>query len=111
MPKTNQIIITVELDENNIPEAMRWKSTHDNIESEVNSFFLSLWDGKEKNSAHLNLWTKDMLVDEMKQFVHQTLLNYSDTLKKAANDEKLASALYDFCHEFAIKAGILKSME
>jgi hypothetical protein len=59
----------------------------------------------------LHLWTKEMLVDEMKQFTHQVLLAQSDTIKKAVGEEKLAASLYDFAHEFALQAGILKNIE
>lgn len=31
-----------------------------------------------------------------------------DTLKKATGDEALAATLYDYSHEYALKAGILK---
>jgi gliding motility-associated protein GldC len=108
MNKKSEIHITVELNENKLPVKMNWTSTENNESGECKSFFLAMWDAKEQTSLHLNLWTKDMNVDEMRQFVHQMLLNQSDTLKKATGDEALASTLYDYSHEYAIKAGILK---
>lgn len=111
MGKTTELNITVELDENNLPINMKWSSSDGDQKSESKALFLSLWDEKEKNSMHLHLWTKEMMLDEMKQFMHQTLLAQSDTIKRAIGDEKLAGLLYDFAHEFALQAGILKNVE
>jgi len=111
MKKKSEILVTVELDENNIPVNMRWTSSADNQEGACKAFLMSFWDEKEKNSMHLHLWTREMLVDEMKQFLHQALLSYADTVKKSTGDEKLATSIYDYCHEFALKAGILKKID
>ena len=111
MTKKTEINIAIELDENNLPISMNWTSSDNKQQGACKAMFLSLWDEKEKNSMHLHLWTKEMLVDEMKQFAHQILLAQSDTIKKAVGEEKLAASLYDFAHEFALQAGILKNME
>lgn len=108
MNKKSEIRIIVELNENNLPVKMNWTSSENNEGGDCKSFFLALWDEKEQSSLHLNLWTKDMNIEEMRQFVHQMLLNQSDILKKATGDEALAASLYDYSHEYAIKAGILK---
>jgi gliding motility-associated protein GldC len=47
---------------------------------------LSVWDSKSKESS--DLWTKEMPVDEMKIFFHQTLVAMSDTFHRATGDEK-----------------------
>ncbi|HTB05830.1 MAG TPA: gliding motility protein GldC [Bacteroidia bacterium] len=111
MTKKTEINIAIELDENNLPISMNWTSSDNKQQGACKAMFLSLWDEKEKNSMHLHLWTKEMLVDEMKQFTHQVLLAQSDTIKKAVGEEKLAASLYDFAHEFALQAGILKNIE
>lgn len=111
MKKKSEIHITVELDENNIPVTMQWSSSDGAQGGTCKAFFMSLWDEKEKNSMQLHLWTKEMLVDEMKQFMHQALLSQADTVKKAIGDEKLAASLYDYCHDFALNAGILKKID
>jgi gliding motility-associated protein GldC len=111
MGKTTELNIRVELDENNLPINMNWSSSDGDQHGINKAVFLSLWDEQEKNSMHLHLWTKEMTLDEMKQFMHQTLLAQSDTIKRAIGDEKLAASLYDFAHDFALKAGILKNVE
>jgi|SRR6185312_135235 len=111
MGKKSEIHITVDLDENNVPVAMKWAASDGAQGGACKAVFMSIWDEKEKNSMHLHLWTKEMLLDEMKQFMHQALLSQADTLKKAVNDEQLAASLYDYAHEYAMKAGILKNAE
>ncbi len=111
MAKKTEINITVDLDENNLPTTMHWSSSDTKEQGAVRGMLLSMWDEKQKNSMHLHLWTKEMTTDEMKQFVHQTLLSQSDTIKRALGDEKLAASLYDYAHEFALQAGILKNAE
>ena len=34
---------------------------------------MSIWDEKTKETLRIDLWTKDIRVDEMKHFFHQTL--------------------------------------
>ncbi len=111
MTKKSEIHITVDLDENNVPLAMKWSASDGNQGGDARAIFMSIWDEKEKNSMHLHLWTKQMLLDEMKQFMHQALLSQADTLKKAVGEEALAESLYDYAHEYALKAGILKNLE
>jgi gliding motility-associated protein GldC len=36
------------------------------------ALMLSLWDPTENNTMKIDLWTKDMSIEEMKQFFHQT---------------------------------------
>jgi gliding motility-associated protein GldC len=43
---------------------------------------LSVWDSKVKESMRIDLWTKEMPVDEMKIFFHQTLVAMSDTFHR-----------------------------
>ena len=51
----------------------------------------------------IDLWTKEMPVDEMKVFFHQTLLAMSDTFYRATQDEKMTATMKDFCDYFAEK--------
>jgi gliding motility-associated protein GldC len=69
---------------------------------------LSVWDPKKKDTLRIDLWTKDMPVDEMKQFFHQTLVSMSQTFERATNDEKMAATMRDFCDYFAEKLELKK---
>jgi len=56
----------------------------------------------------MDLWVKDMPVDQMKLFFHQTLVSLSDTFYRATNDEKMTATMKDFCEYFAEKLQIKK---
>lgn len=101
---TSEIRVTVELDENRIPETLKWSAEDGDIENkEAKAMLLSIWDSKSKESLKIDLWTKDMPVDEMKVFFHQTLMTMADTFMKATQDEKMTATMRDFCDYFAEK--------
>lgn len=100
----SEIKIQVGLDENRIPEKMKWSADDGGItDKESKALLLSVWDSKEKETYKINLWTKDMPVDEMKQFFHQTLVSMADSFQLATNDDKMSATMRDFCDYFAEK--------
>ena len=100
----SEIKIEVGLDENRIPEKMKWSADDGGItDKESKALLLSVWDSKEKETYKINLWTKDMPVDEMKQFFHQTLVSMADSFELATNDDKMSATMRDFCDYFAEK--------
>ncbi len=56
----------------------------------------------------IDLWTKDMPVDEMKIFFHQTLVAMAATFHRATGDEKMTDTMKDFCEYFAEKLELKK---
>jgi gliding motility-associated protein GldC len=106
---TSKIELNVELDENRIPEKLNWSAQDGGITNEeAKAMLLSVWDHKAKETLRIDLWTKDMPVDEMKQFFHQTLVAMSDTFNRATQDEKMTATMKDFCDYFAEKLELKK---
>lgn len=104
MSNQSEIKFLIELDENRVPEKLFWTAKDGGVElDESKAFMLSIWDSKVKETMRIDLWTKDMPVDEMKQFFHQTLVAMSDTFERATSDEKMAATMRDFCDYFAEK--------
>ena len=68
---------------------------------------LSIWDHAAQETLRIDLWTKDMPVDEMKKFFHQTLVAMADTYERATEDEKMAATMRDFCEYFAEKTDLI----
>ncbi len=100
----------VGLDENKVPEMISWSADDGGIEDmEAKAAFLSVWDSSNKDTYKINLWTKDMPVDEMKQFYHQILVSMSESFQMATGDEKMSATMRDFCDYFAEKMGIINS--
>ena len=77
--------------------------------ADCRAMLLSLWDARSKDTLKLDLWTKDMTVDEMKIFFHQTLITMADTLDRSINDERISGDMRDFCDYFAEKMEIKAS--
>lgn len=101
---TSEIKINVALDENKIPEKLTWSAEDGGVKNqESKAVMLSVWDHKTQESLRIDLWTKDMPLDEMKVFFHQTLSAMTDTFQRATNDEKMAATMRDFCDYFAEK--------
>lgn len=85
----SEIKFNIELDENRVPEKLTWSAQDGGVQAEeAKAIMLSIWDSKAKETMRIDLWTKDMPVDEMKIFFHQTLVAMSDTFKRATDDEK-----------------------
>ena len=101
---TSEIKFLVELDENRIPEKLTWSAQDGGVELEdAKAIMLSVWDSKVQETLRIDLWTKDMPVDEMKLFFHQTLVAMTDTFQRATQDEKMTETMKDFCEYFAEK--------
>ncbi|MDB2350445.1 gliding motility protein GldC [Flavobacteriaceae bacterium] len=105
--RNSKIEISVNLDENKIPEKIFWSAEDGNIKNkESKALFLSVWDSQKKESLRIDLWTKEMPLDEMKIFFHQTLVAMSDTFNRATQDEKMTATMKDFCDYFAEKLNL-----
>ena len=97
----SEIKIKVGLDENRVPEQLFWSADDGNVENmESKAVLLSVWNSEEKETFRVNLWTKDMPVNEMKQFFHQTLVSMADTYEVATGDDKMTATMRDFCDYF-----------
>jgi len=104
---TSEIKFIIELDENKVPENLSWSAQDGGIEAQnTKAIMVSVWDSKSKETLSIDLWTKDMPVDEMKLFFHQTLVSMASTFKRATNDEKMADTMEDFCDYFAEKLNL-----
>ncbi len=107
--QTSKIELIVGLDENRIPETLSWSAQDGGISNqEAKAMLLSVWDAKSKEALRIDLWTKDMPVDEMKLFFYQTLIAMSDTFNRATQDEKMTATMKDFCDYFAEKLELKK---
>lgn len=107
--KKSEIKFTVTLDENMVPEKIEWQAT-DSEKPTVNqckATFITLWDEKENNTLRIDLWTKEMLIDEMKLFCVQSLITMADTFERATSEKALAEEMRAFGKSFARKLNVL----
>ena len=96
------ITIAVEMDENRVPESIEWSASDTSAESMQKSkaFMLSFWDGADKTALRIDLWTKEMMVDEMADFFYQTLMTMADTYGRATNHKEMVDEMKQFAHGF-----------
>lgn len=108
--KKAEIKLTIDLDENNVPESITWESTDaQNKEAlPVKSIMLALWDHNYGNTLRIDLWTKDMAVDDMKRFFYETLQTMGDSFLRATGEKNIVEDLRDYCAHFADKMEISK---
>ncbi|BDC98958.1 gliding motility protein GldC [Persicobacter psychrovividus] len=90
--KKSTITLDVNLDEQNIPETIEWNATDGPFDKaqQTHAFSLSIWDKKELNSLRIDLWDKEMPMDQMKRFCIDTLGGMAQTVLNSTGDEKMA---------------------
>ena len=99
------IRINVSTDENKVPTSIRWSASDAGIaNAEAKAFALSVWNGNEALS--IDLWDKDMTVDEMKVFVCQSMMTLADALERSTQDERASGAIRGFTTELAERIGV-----
>jgi gliding motility-associated protein GldC len=96
------ITIDVQLDPDKVPAQISWSATASTAEEaqKAKAMMLAFWDGAEKNALRIDLWTKDMMVDEMADFFYQTLLTMADTYQRATRNEEQVNDLRNFAKDF-----------
>lgn len=89
----------VELDPQNVPDKIFWNATdrdEDEI-SETKAISLSVWDYLQKNTLRIDLWTKEMPIDEMKRFCVDTIGGLAQTMLNATGDNYMADEMNNLC--------------
>ncbi len=80
MLKSSDIRLTVDMDDDGV-EAIRWEAD-DALEPGVHdagAMILALWEGEQRHALRIDLWVKDLSVDDMNDFFFQTFLSMADT--------------------------------
>ncbi len=106
--KKSNINFTVSLDKENLPVQIQWNADDADVEGkqEAKAIILSLWDGLQQNALRIDLWTKEMNVEEMNLFMFQTLATLGDTYERATNNSEIAAEIREFAHHFGHRAEV-----
>jgi len=96
------ITIKVKLDKDKIPHQIEWNATGSTTEDtqQAKGIMLAFWDGAEKTAMRIDLWTKEMMVDEMADFFYQTLITMADTYNRATHQQALTDEMKEFAKKF-----------
>jgi len=99
------ITIDIEMDENRIPGSINWNASDTTAQKlqTAKAMMLSFWDGTEKTALRIDLWTKDMMVDEMADFFYQTVMTMADSYGRATSDNEMVDEMKKFARQFYSK--------
>jgi len=108
MSRTAEIRLKVELDGDNLPTRIEWQATEAKSDGPVpcQSMMLSLWDGENKTTAAIDLWTRDATIDDMNLHFYQTFHKMADTYLRATKNSQVARLIHDFGDGFGETLGI-----
>ena len=107
--KKAAINFQIDLDVNNVPEKIVWDATDNDIKNNpAKAVIISIWDGVAKSSLKIDLWTKEMMAEEMKFFTFQILDSLSETYQRSVGDEKIAKEIKAFAKHIGKASNILK---
>ena len=97
-----EIKFSIELDENNVPETIKWEAEdkEPGTIDETKSVSVSLWDHESKNTLRIDLWTKDMPVEEMKKFYLDSLGGLAQSILNSTGDEYMHGEINSLCDKF-----------
>jgi gliding motility-associated protein GldC len=98
---TSEIRFHVELDESRIPEKIFWEATESpsgKLE-ETKAMSVAVWDISERTTLRIDLWAKDMPVDDLKLMMIDMIHGNSETVRKATGDNVMADMMLGFCKE------------
>ena len=98
----SSIKIDVLLDPNKVPEQISWSASDSTADmaQKAKAMCIAFWDGADKTAMRIDLWTKDMMVDEMADFYYQMLMSMADTFKRATQQEDISNDMKNFAKVF-----------
>ncbi|WP_187263649.1 gliding motility protein GldC [Pontibacter beigongshangensis] len=98
--KKSEIYFSIALDDQKVPEAISWRATDAGEKIHfAKAINISLWDRDEAGTMKIDLWTKDMPVDEMKYFYIDSIGAMAQSIMTATNDQVMAQKMRTLCEE------------
>ena len=100
--KKSTITIDVQMDESRVPDSIQWSATESSADNaqKAKAMMISFWDSADKAALRIDLWTKDMMVDEMADFYYQTLMGMADTYLRATQQQDMVDDMKNFAKDF-----------
>jgi len=105
--KKSEIKFTITLDGEKVPEKINWSASGVQEQTTTNAIMIALWDAKEMNTLRIDLWTKNMMKEEMKKFYHQSLLFMADNFERATGDVESSQAMRNFAQTLGEKMNLV----
>ncbi len=107
MSRTAEINLTVELDDDDVPTQIVWEASEarGTGPSPCRALMLSLWDGDRKTIAAIDLWIKDMTIDDMNLYFYQAIHQMADTYLRATQNSDVAKSMHEFAEQLGTDTG------
>ena len=104
------ITLQVGLDKDMVPTELYWHAqdspdTPDPVACKA--MLLSLFDKDHRDTFKIDLWTKELQINEMDKFMYQTLRGLADTYHRATNNTELANDMQRFVQYFGEKTEVI----
>jgi len=108
MSRTAEIKVLVDLDDDNVPTKIEWQASEAKDEGFVScqTVMMSLWDSDNNTTASIDLWTKEITIDDMNQHFFQMLHKMADTYHRATNNPDMAKEIRTFADGFGSTLGL-----
>ncbi len=108
MSRTAEIKLTIDLDGDKLPTRIAWQASEAENPAPTNcqSAMLSLWDSESKTTASIDLWTREMTIDDMNLHVYQVIHKLADTYWRATKDKDIADVIHEFGDGFGKTLGL-----
>lgn len=99
------IQIDVLLGPDKIPQQINWNASGSSAEADqkAKAMCLAFWDGADKAALRIDLWTKDMMMDEMADFYYQMMMTMADTFNRATRQQEMTDDMKKFAKGFMEK--------
>ena len=70
---------------------------------------LSLWNSESKTTAAIDLWTKDMTIDDMNLYFYQVIHKMAESYLRATKNSDMAELIHEFGNGFGNQLGLLRN--
>jgi len=112
--KKVDINIEVSLNEQNVPQELKWKSDDPPSSgkyAEAKAFFLSIFDANQLETLKIDLWTEKFEVGEINRMMFYTLKGLADSYHKATGNQEMSNDMARFAQYFGEELGLIKKSE
>ncbi len=95
-----EIHLRVQLDNDHLVDSIHWEATDKPADAspKIKCFSLAIWDQEQRGTLRLDMWDKEMTMEEMNAFVVQAIGGLSELMANATGNEAAAVKIAEFAH-------------
>ena len=102
--KSSEIKFTIELDKDNVPDKILWEATDNpnRKKEKAKAIAISIWDAEQHATMRIDLWEKDMPVDDMKLFCLETIGGMAENIFVSTGDKIMSDQMKDLVKKLLV---------